>query len=236
VFNKMIKDRKIAKRIFSGAIVGAMVFGISLALISAPKAVKAQVSDAIADKPISLNFQNAPVQTVLKALFSSVGANYSVDPEVQGNVNISLNNVSFVAALRSLLRAANPPLTVNLSDGVYQIKVKKVEVTQPDQGSAYQGSSSKDTGDNSSSGNSPKRLRSIPIDHYDVASLLPFIQFMFTKGQGVKVVPSVSGMSGGSGGGGMGGGGGMATGGMGGAGGGMSMGGGGMGGMGGGMR
>jgi len=65
--------------------------GAESAFLPARPAV-AQAADSNADKPISINMQNTPIQAVLKALFNSVGANYSIDADVSGNVNITMNN------------------------------------------------------------------------------------------------------------------------------------------------
>ena len=97
-----------------------------------PMSARAQDTTASAgvDKKISLNFQNAPIQTVLKTLFSSVGINNSIDQNVVGTVTIDVRDVSFLVALRSLLRAANPPLAYDVNDSIYHVYVKAT--TAPD--------------------------------------------------------------------------------------------------------
>lgn len=100
--------------------------GSLLSLLGGPGVapVRAQdASPAAASQPVTLNVENAPVQTVLKTLFA--GKNYQVARDVQGTVSVNLSGVSFDVALRSVLRAANPPLTFDIVDGVYQIKVKR---------------------------------------------------------------------------------------------------------------
>lgn len=110
-------------------LVGAVAFCVALCTVAlAPIGARAQQVDPNANKPISLNFEQAPIQNVLKAIFSSVGANYSVDPDVQGNVNIQMNNVGFDAALQSLLSSMNPPLTYDYdpASNTYHVRVRQV--------------------------------------------------------------------------------------------------------------
>jgi hypothetical protein len=140
-----------------------------------------------ADKKISLNFQNAPVQTVLKTLFNSIGANNSIDADVQGPVNVTMNNVTFDVALRSLLRAANPPLTYDLTDNVYHVRVKRAAApaTTPfNNGGALVTPASTPGKTN----NSDKRLFKLPVDHMDVAALI-YLN-VFTDEKMVTLVPS----------------------------------------------
>lgn len=201
---------------------------------------------AVSTKPISLTFQNAPIQAVLKTLFSSVGVNNSIDPNVQGTVNIDVRDVSFDVALRQLLRAANPPLSYDITDGVYHISVKNNNGPDPNTQQPAQAQSTAPL---------PEGYHAyrIPIDHYDaayIASLLSKARggltvvmpnFVYASGggqgggQGGRGGGGQGGGFGGGGGGGIGGGGGGFGGGGGGIGGGGGFGGGGGGGIGGGI-
>lgn len=159
----------------------------------------AQAAAAGKGKPISLTFQNAPIQAVLKTLFSSVGVNNSIDPNVQGTVNIDVRDVSFDVALRQLLRAANPPLSYDITDGVYHISVKNnagADATQ--QPTTPQTTAPLPEG---------YHAYRIPIDHYDAA----YIASLLSKARnGLTVVmPNFVYASGGGQGGGQGGGGGQ---------------------------
>ena len=55
-------------------------------------------------KKVTLNLENADIRYALKLLFQSVGANYTLDQNVQGAVTVSLADVSFRTALESILR------------------------------------------------------------------------------------------------------------------------------------
>ncbi|MEO7901523.1 MAG: hypothetical protein ABIZ35_15475 [Capsulimonas sp.] len=170
------------------AAVAVVLMSASLSTVT-QRAVYAQDPAAAtnADKKISLNFQNAPVQTVLKTLFNSIGANNSIDADVQGPVNVTMNNVTFDVALRSLLRAANPPLTYDLTDNVYHVRVKRAAApaTTPfNNGGALVTPASTPGKTN----NSDKRLFKLPVDHMDVAALI-YLN-VFTDEKMVTLVPS----------------------------------------------
>jgi len=170
--------------------------------LCAPRMASAQAADAKIDakmdQPVTLNFESGQIQTVLKALFSNVGANYSIDSEVSGTVSINMSNVSFLAALRSILHANNPPLTYDYTDGVYHIRVRKQAATiQPVVSVDSGGGDTPGGGGTTTSGSesaTPNRYYHIPIDHYDVAALVKYLSL----GKGVTVVPA-TGLSGGAG-------------------------------------
>lgn len=146
--------------------------GLMLALPA--ERAQAQAAGSVSTKPISLTFQNAPIQSVLKTLFSSVGVNNSIDPNVTGTVNIDVRDVSFDVALRQLLRAANPPLTYDITDGVYHISVKNN--AGPDAGTGQAPTQAQTTAP------LPEGYHAyrIPIDHYDAA----YIAGLLSKSRG----------------------------------------------------
>ncbi len=81
---------------------------------------------------ITLNLESASIADALKLLFRSVGYNYTLDESVVGGyVTVSLKDVTFETALRTILRSANPPLTYRVDGGVYIItpKVETYEAT-----------------------------------------------------------------------------------------------------------
>jgi len=74
---------------------------------------------------ITLNLESASIADALKLLFRSVGYNYTLDESVaSGYVTVSLKDVTFETALRTILRSANPPLTYRVDGGVYIITPK----------------------------------------------------------------------------------------------------------------
>jgi hypothetical protein len=74
---------------------------------------------------ITLNLESASIADALKLLFRATGYNYTLDESVvQGYITVSLKDVSFETALRTVLRAANPPLTYRVDGGVYIISPK----------------------------------------------------------------------------------------------------------------
>jgi hypothetical protein len=125
---------------------------------------------------------------------------------------VSLNNVTFDAALRSILHANIPKLACDYRDGVFHVSVRKA--VDPPSTSITTGSA---TGSypklQTALSTSGKRFYKVPIDHADVA----LMAMLLRSSKGVSVVPSatVGGNSGMIGRGGMGMGGNMGSSGMG---------------------
>ncbi len=86
----------------------------------------------------SLELDSADVREALRALFRNVGVSYSIAPEVQGTVTVSLRNVTFEAALQNILKQVNA--TYRVEGGIYQIVLKEEPtgggVVDPGQGAA----------------------------------------------------------------------------------------------------
>ena len=178
----------------------------------------ASAQEDISQKQIaSLELEQADVREALRALFKNVNVSYSIAPEVQGPITVSLKSVTFETALQNILRQVDA--TYRIEAGVYEI-VKKQDSIGPN-------TSSTDTPVKTDN----KTIRIIHIRSADPA----FIALMIGQKEGnqsytVSPESSTINKTGGSGGGG---GGGRGGGGMGGSGGGMGgggMGGGGMGG------
>ena len=109
----------------SGRSCAIAIIGLSsISLVSQASAA----TDVSTKRITQLNFQNAPVTQVLKTLFQSVGASYTIASDVQGTVNVSIADASFDTALKNILRSTTPPLTYDLTDNTYNVKVKKAEV------------------------------------------------------------------------------------------------------------
>jgi hypothetical protein len=83
----------------------------------------------ISSRRVTLNLENADLKYALKLLFTSAGANYTLDSGVQGIVTVSLTDVPFRTALESLLRSAQfqTPLTYRIENGVYNVGLRKEE-------------------------------------------------------------------------------------------------------------
>jgi len=176
------------------ALIGCAVAGMTV--VTARPAAAQAAADTNADKPISINMQNTPIQAVLKALFNSVGANYSIDADVSGNVNITMNNVGFLAALRSILHATTPPLTYDYTDGVYHIRVKKTDIVQPTAGQVVSGggdTTTTGTGGGTGIPTGGTRFYKMPVDHYDVLEMAKLISNSSQKI--VEIVPAGIGAS-----------------------------------------
>ena len=64
---------------------------------------------------VTVKYDQADVRFVLKQLFDSVGVSYTLDPNVQGTVTVSLTDVPFTVALDNILRPLN--LTYRVENG-----------------------------------------------------------------------------------------------------------------------
>src|SRR5579872_1194924 len=131
---RRMKNLAFHKRIFMTAAAAAML------AVGAPLAVHAQdnpnaSTQEINNKKVTLNLENADIRYALKLLFQSVGANYTLDQNVQGTVTVSLTDVPFRTALESILRSAASanPLTYRVENGVYNIAPKAPEESGPTQ-------------------------------------------------------------------------------------------------------
>ena len=193
----------------------AMGLAFGLFLFGAGSSVALAQEDISQKNIASLELEQADVREALRALFKNVNVSYSIAPEVQGPVTVSLKSVTFETALQNVLRQVDA--TYRIEAGVYEI-VKKQDTIGPN-------TSTTDTPVKTDN----KTIRIIHIRSADPA----FIAMMIGQKEGnqnYQVSPESSTIAKTGGGGGMGGGG-RGGGGMGGGGfGGGGMGGGGMGG------
>ncbi|GEM_PF-6068171 len=66
-----------------------------------------------------VSVRDADVRETIRLLMREVGASYTISPEVQGTVSVSLRNVRFGAALENVVRQVSAK--VHVEAGVYQI-------------------------------------------------------------------------------------------------------------------
>ena len=104
------------------------IFSLTLPVImlcaglSVPEASAQVVSETV---PVSLYVERAPISSVLRTLFQEAGIhNYRIDDVAGGRVTADFRDVPFVLAMRQVLSAAKPPLTVEAEDGVYHVRVR----------------------------------------------------------------------------------------------------------------
>jgi hypothetical protein len=121
---------------------------IQLVLAAIAVLMAAQASPLLAQqggdptqRRVTVKYDQADVRFVLKQLFDSVGVSYTLDPNVQGTVTVSLTDVPFTVALDNILRPLN--LTYRVENGVYFVTVRPpeeaplappVDTTTPDEG------------------------------------------------------------------------------------------------------
>jgi type II secretory pathway component GspD/PulD (secretin) len=109
----------------------AVTVGLGVALFSgASVRAFAQETDATSNKIVpSLEYQQSDVREALQALFKAVGASYSIAPEVQGQITVSLRNVQFSTALQNILRQVDA--TYRIEGGVWEIVKREDHVGTP---------------------------------------------------------------------------------------------------------
>jgi len=108
-----------------GLIVATLAVGGLLA--SAPMKSMAQGDPRDTIVP-SLELNEADIRDALKILFRNVGVSYTIAPEVQGTITVSLKNVPFETALRNILNQVQA--TYRVEAGVYNI-IKREETVAP---------------------------------------------------------------------------------------------------------
>lgn len=184
----------------------------ALALLGGPSAAPVRAQDAAATaadsgKPITLNLINVPVQASLRTLFNSAGIrNYIIDSDVQGFANINVSEVPFSLALRQMLSSVNPPLTFDIENGAYHVKVQRA--TPPPAPTIVPPSTTVAGADETgtSTADQPKRFYRIPIDKYDAFYIASLLGATGIVRVGVNEVIPAGGQVGSQGGGGFGGG------------------------------
>jgi RNA polymerase sigma factor (sigma-70 family) len=80
---------------------------------------------------VTMNVDHENVDNVLSALFDSAGVKFTIDPDVNGNLTISMRNIPFLSALRAVCLASNPPLIFEVMGNVYHIGLKRPVSFQP---------------------------------------------------------------------------------------------------------
>lgn len=156
-------------RLFPKPLLALAVMGLAPIISAGP--VQAQENAVSPAQTVTFTVDQAPIQSVLRTLFA--GRSYSVDPSVQGTVSVNLQNVSFDVALRSVLRASNPPLTMDMLGGAYAIKVKPAD-TPALPAPATRTASVPDA----------VRLYRVPVDSYDAYYLATLMQ----QSRGLQIV------------------------------------------------
>ena len=109
----------------SCALLVCLLVILAVTLSSCPVAGQA---DRESEKPVNLRFRDAPIRSVLEALFQGSGLSYILDPSIQGLITVNLVDVPFTTALQTVLKTSG--LTVNKEGGVYMISPQKESATE----------------------------------------------------------------------------------------------------------
>lgn len=81
-------------------------FVVSINPMSAAKKSEEQTQKTYTGKPISLNFQDIPVRSVLEVLAEFTGINIVASDTVKGNITLRLNNIPWDEALDIILKSS----------------------------------------------------------------------------------------------------------------------------------
>jgi hypothetical protein len=167
-----------------------MVVMAGFALVAASPIAHAQNDQGNTLVP-SIDVQDAPVRDVVRAIFKSVGVtNYTIAPDVQGTVTISMKNMPLDTVLRNILNQVDA--TWRMEAGAYVI-IKKEQNVDTGGGASIPTDQIPTT--------DQRRLYRIKIQRAD-----PQYVYMLLRGEmGFGSGPEVSALSGGRFGGGQGG-------------------------------
>ena len=150
-------------------------------LVSSPASV---AQGAAGGKNVTINLQNAPVQTVLRSLFKSAGKNFTIDPNVTGFVTVDVTQVPFDTALQAVLAGTSPPLDAPQENGIYHVGVSRP------QAAPQSGGGRADAAATPSTATDPHHAYRIPVAHYDVAYMAYLVAAFSQKGGLPILVPS----------------------------------------------
>lgn len=98
------------KYAFTAALATSLLCGTSITTYA---------QDDPSQKMVKLEFQEADVREVIRALFKPLNVSYSIDADIQGTVTLNLINVTFETALQNITRQVNA--TYRVEAGVYRI-------------------------------------------------------------------------------------------------------------------
>ena len=117
------------RRLFPLTLLAFFLAIVSIGLVAKVRA-QPQPTQSDASQQIipSIEFQNTDIRHCLQSLFKIVNISYSIQPEVQGTVTVSLKNVTFETALQNVLRQVDS--TYRVSSGVYEIIRRSAPATQ----------------------------------------------------------------------------------------------------------
>jgi len=82
-------------------------FVVSINPLSATKQANAQAKPTYTGKPISLNFQDIPIRSVLAVLAEFTGSNIVAADSVKGNITLHLSNLPWDEALSIILKSSD---------------------------------------------------------------------------------------------------------------------------------
>jgi type II secretory pathway component GspD/PulD (secretin) len=90
---------------------------------AARPALAQQGANDVANKRVSIKFENISIQLALKSLFENAKVNYSIHPGIKGQLTANMTEVPFKIALENILRTVSgvQKLTYRVEKGVYHV-------------------------------------------------------------------------------------------------------------------
>ncbi|HEY3412444.1 MAG TPA: hypothetical protein VGM51_05205 [Armatimonadota bacterium] len=179
-------------------LVGLTSLGVSSAQDTTPAPTPAPAPVAKPAKTISIDFKDMATRDAMDTLFRGTGLNYALTPEatqVAPTVTVTLQDVTFDAALNIITKTANLSYKKDRDTGVYIIDAKKVDVAASPVG----GTLPTDAGPATTDVAPPLQIEKIPMNFADSLDIYGTL-----SGQGSN--RAANNMGGGMSGGGMGGG------------------------------
>ncbi|MGC8669288.1 MAG: zinc-ribbon domain-containing protein [Chthonomonadales bacterium] len=73
----------------------------------------------------TLTADHADIAEVLKALFTKIGADYAIDQDVEGPVDVRLRNETVPRILQAIEAVARPAITIRMVNGVYRVSLRE---------------------------------------------------------------------------------------------------------------
>lgn len=75
----------------------------------------------------TLMADRADIGEVLKAIFAKMGADYAIDQDVEGPVDLRLRNETLPRILQAVEAIARPPVVVRMVNGVYRVSLRETQ-------------------------------------------------------------------------------------------------------------
>lgn len=118
-----------ADKAFAQSLSGLEAAAESAQSYYADSLVPGAVSLNSATHGLDINVTNVSVSALLANVCRAAGVNYTIDAGVQGLVTMSVHDLPFDVAIRTICQAANPPITYTVTDGTYNFRPRTTDAS-----------------------------------------------------------------------------------------------------------